>query len=164
MKLSTSCKLVSTALISFLSLSKATKEVVVVNRLRQNVIETQEEQHPHRRLQLELNQRWKDRIGDVVIVPYAIASTYDAAEVETIQSAILDLSSRIRVVQFVPRTTQRAYIEVVNDGMGCSTVVGRHPSGTVQRLNLQRDGCVSRGTIQHEFLHAVCVCERHCEY
>ena len=152
-----SIKLVNALLLSLLSFSKAIDEVVV----DQDVKVTKEEQHQHRRLQLEVDSRWKDRIGDVVIVPYMIASTFAASEVETIKSSIIDLSSRIRVVKFVPRTTQRAYIEVVNTGSGCNSGIGRHPSGTVQLLNLQSEGCVNRGTIQHEFLHAVCICERH---
>ena len=131
-----SITLISAALISYVSLLEAK-----VNQ-------------PHRNLQLQLNQRWKDRIGDVVIVPYTIAETFSASDMALIDSSVTDLGDRSEVVKFVRRTNQPAYIDVRNDADGCFSMVGRGSSGTSQTLNLA-SGCLRAGIIQHEFLHAV---------
>lgn len=151
-------KFVSATLLSYalLSKAKAEDEVFDVGTVKR----TKEEHHPHRSLQLELNQRWKDRIGDVVVVPYTIAPTFSANDVALIDSAVKDIIDRSTVLQFVRRTTQRAYIAVRNDGDGCFSNVGRHHSGTSQILNLGK-GCLATGIIQHEFLHAARGCARH---
>ena len=152
---------ISAALLLFFSLSKANDEVVVVARkLNDDTNETEDVPHPRRNLQLQLKQRWKDRIGDVVIVPCTIAGTFSATDTALIDGAVKDLGDRSAVVKFVPRINQRAYIEVRNNGEGCRSYVGRVPSGTSQILNLAQ-GCLVAGIIQHEFLHAVRVCERY---
>ena len=150
-----SIKFVSAALVSFVSLSKAIDGVAVVSNFEQDDKETKEEQqHQHRSLQVQVDQRWKDRTGDVIIVPYAIVGTFSATSVALIDRSVKDLGDRSNVVQFVRRTNQRAYIAVRNDANGCFSSVGRVGSGTSQTLNLG-NGCLTAGIIQHEFLHAV---------
>jgi Astacin (Peptidase family M12A) len=55
-------------------------------------------------------------------------------------------------VRFVARTTQTDYVEIINGG-GCYSRLGR--TGGRQEISLQRNGCVSRGTVMHEFIHAL---------
>jgi Astacin (Peptidase family M12A) len=155
-------RLVSAALIVFVSLARANEEDGVVHSsIDPNVKATmQVPTHPHRSLQLQLNQRWKDRIGDVIIVPYTIVGSFTSAEIDLIDRSVKDLGDQSAVVQFVRRTNQRAYIEVGNDGSGCNSHIGRIYTGTVQTLNLASE-CFVVGIIQHEFLHAVRACKSH---
>ena len=144
---------VSTVLVSFASLTEAKDEVIVSN-FHRDIKETEEEHYQHRGLQLELNQRWKDRIGDAIIVPYTIATTFTASEIDLIDRSVKAIGDRSAVVQFVRRSTQSAYIVVRNNAEGCFSDIGRASRGTSQTLNLARD-CMQTGIIQHEFLHAV---------
>lgn len=61
----------------------------------------------------------------------------------------MELSSCIR---FVPRISQIDYIEIIS-GSGCYSYVGRREGR--QELSLQRTGCMRKGTIQHELIHAL---------
>jgi hypothetical protein len=108
----------------------------------------------HRDLNALTSNRWKDRTGDLVIIPYTISPTFSSTEKSLIESSIKSLADRSKVVQFVPRTNQNAFIVVTNDAAGCFSNVGRSYTGSSQVLNLG-NGCVSFGIIQHEFIHAV---------
>lgn len=150
-------KFVSAALISFVSITKAIDDIALVSNVGQDTKETKVGQHQHRSLQARRTVRWKDRIRDEIVVPYAVSRVFSASDIALIDRAVKELSDRSSVVRFVRRTNQRAYIAVRNDASGCFSSVGRLSSGTVQTLNLGR-GCVTTAIIQHEFLHAVRVC------
>lgn len=62
-----------------------------------------------------------------------------------------EIQSRL-CIRFVQRTTQTDFIEIIS-GSGCSSVVGRR--GGRQELSLNSNGCLSKGTIQHELIHAL---------
>ena len=64
---------------------------------------------------------------------------------------MIEMQTRL-CVRFVPRSNQIDFIEIIN-GSGCSSAVGR--SGGRQQLSLNRLGCLRKGTIQHEFIHAL---------
>ncbi len=49
---------------------------------------------------------------------------------------------------------QSNYIEVYS-GSGCFSTVGRNAGIGSQSISLKSNGCVSKGIIQHEFLHAI---------
>ena len=67
-----------------------------------------------RRLNIFPNQRWKNRVGDVVQVPYVIDPRYfNAYAIAMIERNLQHLADRSNVVQFVRRTSQSAYIHVV---------------------------------------------------
>jgi hypothetical protein len=55
-------------------------------------------------------------------------------------------------VRFVPRTNQNDYIRIISGG-GCYSSLGRR--GGRQDVSLQRNGCVSKGTVMHELIHAL---------
>ena len=102
--------------------------------------------------QADVNRRWTTRVNGVVHVPYSFAGQHDANAVAVIENAIKELGDRSRVVKFVRRSSERDYIIVV-DGAGCSSFVGKQ--GGQQPVTLSRNVCVTRGVVQHEFLHAL---------
>lgn len=55
-------------------------------------------------------------------------------------------------IQFLPRKTEKNYIHIYS-GNGCSSYLGRQ--GGRQLISLKRKGCMSRGTIIHELIHAL---------
>ena len=67
-------------------------------------------------------------------------------------NAVRELGNRSKVIKFVPRRTESVYISVI-PGSGCWSFVGR--IGGRQELSLTSCGCFSKGTIQHEFMHAI---------
>lgn len=104
-------------------------------------------------LSIVTSRRWKERLGDVVQVPYSISGRFSQSERDTIVNAVNALSERSNVVRFVVRQRQSSYIDVVNYGHGCySTFTGQQ--NKKQEVNLAA-GCVTFGIVQHEFLHAL---------
>lgn len=55
-------------------------------------------------------------------------------------------------MRFIQRTSEAAYVEVIN-GNGCTSYLGRR--GSKQSLSLSKAGCVSKGSVMHEFIHAL---------
>lgn len=55
-------------------------------------------------------------------------------------------------IQFLPRKTEKNYIHIYS-GIGCSSYLGMQ--GGRQLISLKRKGCMSRGTIIHELIHAL---------
>ncbi|XP_054287132.1 bone morphogenetic protein 1-like [Macrosteles quadrilineatus] len=87
-------------------------------------------------------------------VPYEFApGEFNSAQQARILDALTDIMS-VSCVRFVPRTTQPAYIVLRNNGLGCAAAVGFHNYGPLD-LFLGGPSCQTRGTIQHEFLHAL---------
>lgn len=109
------------------------------------------------------NKRWKERVGDVVIIPYLIDDTrFSSNQKRMINDAVQRFSDAVKVIKFVERTTQLAYIRVeYNPGGGCSSEVGRLPTGKSQNILLgvgcfvDDSGASVLGRIQHEFMHAL---------
>ncbi|XP_070493990.1 high choriolytic enzyme 1-like [Chironomus tepperi] len=96
--------------------------------------------------------RWpKNSLGSV-IVPYVIDDRhYNVFDELKILFAMLDIE-KFTCVQFVLRTNERNYIHIYS-GDGCNSHLGRQ--GGRQLLSLKRNGCMSRGTILHELIHAL---------
>lgn len=69
----------------------------------------------------------------------------------SIRVAMNEMQSRL-CVRFVPRTNQNDFIDIFS-GDGCFSYIGRN--GGRQDLSLRRNGCLSKGTIQHELIHAL---------
>ncbi|KAK7084392.1 Meprin A subunit beta [Halocaridina rubra] len=71
------------------------------------------------------------------------------------QTAILNGMQEIMdktCIQFVPRGSESDYVEIVPNGGGCWSYVGR--IGGRQQLSLD-NGCIYHGTIIHELMHAL---------
>lgn len=60
-------------------------------------------------------------------------------------------------VRFVPRTNQADYVEYFS-GDGCYSYAGK--IGGRQVLSLARRGCVNKGTVIHESVHAIGKCRK----
>ena len=56
--------------------------------------------------------------------------------------------------RFVPRTTEKDYIDIVR-GQGCHSLVGKSPRGGKQELSLGDYCANSTGTPIHELMHAL---------
>jgi len=91
------------------------------------------------------NMRWTN-----AQVPYVLDNSV-ANQRALILSAMQDYHSNT-CVRFVPRTTQTNYIKVFS-GQGCYSYVGMINRG-MQEVSLG-NGCMYRGTIVHEFGHAL---------
>ncbi|GIY36206.1 astacin [Caerostris extrusa] len=61
-------------------------------------------------------------------------------------------------IRFVERTTQTAYVFVINDMGKCYSYLGRQ--GKRQTMSLG-DGCLFTGTVVHEMGHALSFCHEH---
>lgn len=120
---------------------------------------------------LDTRYRWPKNTAGQVIVPYTFLSSAGfskfketttfiipnklnslaQAEQNIVREGLQEIQSK-SCVRFVARTTQPDYIEIINNG-GCYSFLGR--LGGKQELSLSRNGCVSKGTVMHEFIHAL---------
>lgn len=114
--------------------------------------------------------RWPMNKDKKVVVPYTIANEYSKWTKKTKLSKITDFSFRLAhdeiikiksalkliedytCVRFIERFDQEAYIQFRDLG-GCYSFVGK--IGKNQPVSLSRLGCMTRGTIQHEVVHAL---------
>jgi Astacin (Peptidase family M12A) len=55
-------------------------------------------------------------------------------------------------IRFPVRTNEKDYVRITSGG-GCYSSLGRQ--GGQQTISLMKNGCLSRGTIQHEIIHAL---------
>lgn len=90
-----------------------------------------------------------DRVWEGGVVPYAFGDVGPEARA-AFEAAVAHWESRT-VLDFVPRTTQTDYIEVVEE-KGCWSYLGR--LGGVQPLSLG-PGCETMGIAVHEIGHAI---------
>lgn len=85
------------------------------------------------------------------IIPYTFQPGFGAESV--IRQAIAEYHSKT-CLRFVPRTTEKDWIQFENSQTGCWSSVGR--VGRRQAVNLQVPGCTTKiGTALHEIMHAV---------
>jgi hypothetical protein len=85
-----------------------------VQKKASDVVKQETPSRHSRRLNILTNNRWKNRVGDVVQVPYVIDPLYFYPdEIALIERNLQILADGTKVVQFVPRTSQSAYIHVV---------------------------------------------------
>ncbi|KAG0717237.1 Astacin [Chionoecetes opilio] len=85
-------------------------------------------------------------------VPYVFGSSITSGQRNLILDAMTDYHS-LTCVRFVPRTSEHDYIEIVSNDNGCWSYVGK--IGGMQRVSLDVNGCMYRGTAVHELMHAV---------
>ncbi|XP_035534671.1 low choriolytic enzyme-like isoform X2 [Morone saxatilis] len=94
---------------------------------------------------------WPKSANGKVEIPFLISQEYDDTERSTILQATKDFESKT-CIRFIPRATRTEYISI-EPRVGCSSLLGR--IGDKQVVSLQRFGCVQKGIIQHELLHAL---------
>ncbi|OQV15640.1 putative Zinc metalloproteinase nas-4 [Hypsibius exemplaris] len=103
---------------------------------------------------LDVNFLWRYRR-----VYYVIHERFSAEDRVNIEEAMAEYH-RKTCIRFVPLPDMADrppwmddYLIIAMNQTGCHSYVGRR--GGVQLLNLQNPGCMSRGTILHELMHAV---------
>ncbi|XP_071106281.1 meprin A subunit beta-like [Haliotis cracherodii] len=99
----------------------------------------------------DLRETWPNGV-----IPYTISSHYSDATKETIVNAMKEIENDTRVngkpcITYVPRSHQHDYVEVAS-GSGCHSHIGR--AGGKQIVTIS-NGCYRKGTIMHEFIHAL---------
>ena len=115
--------------------------------------------------------------GSAIVVPYRFAAGYPVDGIALISAALAELQTELgNCIQFVDDTTDQAhvdnYIEITCDGgpsgdhSGCQSSIGM--TGPAQMMNLAAQelgcgtsNCLSTGTIQHEFMHALGFAHEH---
>jgi len=94
---------------------------------------------------INTNQKWPNNK-----VPYTFRGDHSSSEIATIQTAFDDYKAKT-CVEFVARTNENNYIEIIKDG-GCWSYVGM--IGGKQQVSLA-NGCVYKYIAIHEFMHAI---------
>jgi hypothetical protein len=84
-------------------------------------------------------------------IPYYIADQYSSEERRVIEDAINSWNNRVHCLKLRPYNGEKDYVYVYN-GNGCWSYLGNIRNG--QYLSLQRNGCVHKGIVLHEFQHA----------
>nr|XP_033778897.1 high choriolytic enzyme 1-like [Geotrypetes seraphini] len=95
--------------------------------------------------------RWPSADNGQVVVPYVIASVFSNNERAVIESGLQSFSSRT-CIRFQPRNNEQDFISIESQS-GCFSFIGRNRG--LQVVSLQRQGCVFKGIVQHELLHAL---------
>ncbi|XP_075463570.1 embryonic protein UVS.2-like [Ascaphus truei] len=96
------------------------------------------------------NCTWDKSSTGNVIVPYIMSSGYNDAEVSLINASMQEFET-VTCVRFVPYTTEENAINIISAD-GCWSSVGK--TGGIQNVSIG-DGCMYKGSIQHEINHAI---------
>jgi len=85
---------------------------------------------------------------------YTLDQDFSQSELRIIEESMTEISA-LTCIRFKQREVEQGYIFVAKggSGTGCSSYLGR--LGTVQQLNLESPGCVHKGIVIHEFIHAI---------
>ncbi|XP_072516669.1 hatching enzyme 1.2-like [Salminus brasiliensis] len=95
--------------------------------------------------------KWPKSSKGFVNVPVEISSSYDENARKVIIKGLTSLHSTT-CIRFVWRAKQKDYLSFF-PGVGCWSYLGRQ--GGKQEVSLQKSGCISHQTVQHEVLHAL---------
>ncbi|XP_054879573.1 hatching enzyme 1.2-like isoform X2 [Poeciliopsis prolifica] len=95
--------------------------------------------------------KWPKR-RSYVRVPYYISSNYSQEERNLILRGLKSFE-RSTCIRFVPYSNYDQDYIYFESKDGCWSYIGRQDGG--QYISLNKDGCLSRRTIQHEVLHAL---------
>ncbi|XP_040573996.1 hatching enzyme 1.2 [Lepeophtheirus salmonis] len=88
-------------------------------------------------------------------VPFTFGPSFTSNERSLIQRAMNTIQAR-SCVRFVPRSSQRNFVQFRNDRDGCfASALGFNQNRATLVVNLSRRGCMGQGTIIHELLHAL---------
>ena len=112
-----------------------------------------------------IDKLWRYNIGSdgLFHIPYEIAETFTRSERLMIETAIRDLGNEVGVLKFREKTdSDPHWMSFESKHQGCWTYVGffidspsvfetpgAHP------ISIQPGGCVNKGIIQHETMHAL---------
>jgi len=93
------------------------------------------------------------------IIPYTIDARYTPLERAQVFSGMKYVEDMTRVgskdcIKFVPKTNEANWVDIIIDS-GCWSYVGRFREPGGQPLSLLNQGCLSKATVAHEFIHAL---------
>ncbi|XP_051757615.1 low choriolytic enzyme-like isoform X2 [Ctenopharyngodon idella] len=95
--------------------------------------------------------KWDRSRDGNVYVPYVISYQYSLDEVSVIERGMQSFAE-VSCIRFVPHQGERNFLRIQSHS-GCYSYLGRQREGQV--VSLQRPGCISHHTVQHELLHAL---------
>ncbi|EYC10975.1 hypothetical protein Y032_0053g2400 [Ancylostoma ceylanicum] len=97
----------------------------------------------------------KDDEGNYII-PFVIRGFYVDDEKKLIRDAMDDIGANT-CIRFRERRDEETYVEIINkEGEGCSSSLGRLPSGNRLQLEASRIGnCVTKKIVFHELMHII---------
>lgn len=107
---------------------------------------------------------WNNNIDEdgLLRIPYDFHpdAAFPADQVATIHKALADLGAAVGILKFVSRAVNDFEWISIESGSGCWSYIGRTGMASGgQPLNLQPNvngyGCVHKGIVQHEFMHAL---------
>ncbi|KAM5138223.1 embryonic protein UVS.2-like [Mantella aurantiaca] len=94
--------------------------------------------------------RWTKNSAGLVNVPYTLSSKYSSSVIPVFLTAMEEFAT-LTCVRFIPRTTEKDYLDIQPTD-GCWSIVGR--IGGSQNVSLP-SSCLTHGPIQHELNHAL---------
>ncbi|XP_067414183.1 astacin-like metalloendopeptidase [Emydura macquarii macquarii] len=94
---------------------------------------------------------WPKSWDGLVYVPVNVSTEFSMAERTWIAEAMQEFTT-LTCVQFINRTTETNYISIV-PGESCWSHFGKIKG--MQQVALMKNGCMSKGAIQHEMNHAL---------
>ncbi|XP_062269241.1 hatching enzyme 1.2-like [Platichthys flesus] len=97
------------------------------------------------------NCKWTKSRRGLVEVPYTISDFYFDSERASILKA-MERFQQATCVRFVPHRGQSDFLSIESE-RGCWSTIGKE--GGRQVVSLSVHGCLERGIIQHELLHAL---------
>jgi len=117
------------------------------------VLDEHQEGNMDRTWNSDPSYRWP---GGVLPYAFAYGSSFSTEEKRKIVSAMAEIEQKSGgCVSFVERTNQEHYVRITDHSDdGCKAAIGRYQNGA-QKLNLQKPGCMSTSTIQHEVFHSL---------
>ncbi|XP_064423181.1 high choriolytic enzyme 1-like isoform X2 [Latimeria chalumnae] len=95
--------------------------------------------------------RWNKSENGKVVIPFMISHHFHVGEVQIIREAMEEMQ-QATCVQFVEQTNENDFLAIQSRD-GCWSFIGRR--GGQQPLSLSKYGCVVKGIVEHELLHAI---------
>lgn len=130
--------------------ANATKENNAPGVLLEDDIMLTEDEDPWDRRTSLLDMKSKRWPGG--IVPYDLNETeYTLVDLYVIRDGMKEIE-KDTCIRFVPRKKEQDYVYITSNG-GCWSYLGR--KGFEQTLSLVAPQCINRGTVIHEFMHAL---------
>ncbi|XP_062390746.1 hatching enzyme 1.2-like [Sardina pilchardus] len=97
------------------------------------------------------NCMWRKSPSGLVEVPYSVSKDFTTQNKAVIQKAMQTFHEKT-CIRFVPYVKQTSFIRIQSHD-GCYSSLGRRSGG--QTISLNKHGCVYKGVVQHELLHAL---------
>ncbi|XP_029438823.1 astacin-like metalloendopeptidase isoform X2 [Rhinatrema bivittatum] len=99
------------------------------------------------------NCYWPKSSDGTIHVPYTFSLVYSVDDRAAITTAMQEFAT-MTCIRFIPRMAESNYLQFTSSPKsGCWSYIGM--VGGVQALNLEQEGCLESGIIQHELFHAL---------